>query len=130
MNNQVIVSINGVEYAVKKMPLGKFAEVLQALEELPKQLENVDSLSTDDVVAQLPQMVATALPELTKILSIASNVPATKIEEAGLDELTELVIAILDVNNIEKIVENIKKITARKAFQGVNMRNPSQAKSA
>jgi hypothetical protein len=100
MNNQVIISINGEEHSIKKMPLGKIAEVFQALEQLPKQFEDFDKLSTDTLVEKLPEMISTALPELTKILSIASGIEQEELQErAGLDEITDLVIAVLDVNS-------------------------------
>lgn len=119
MNREVIVTINDVAYTVKKMPLGKYAQVFIVLKELPKILEDVDNFSTDEIVGRLPEMITTALPELTKVISLASDIPEDVInEECGLAELTDAVIAILDVNDIEKVVDNIKKIMARKAFQG------------
>lgn len=117
MQNEVLVSVAGQDWPVKKMPLGKYAGVLQALQQLPKQLEGIDSFSVEEIIVRLPNMVADSLPELLRVVSIASGVPEAILESAGLDELTDIVIAIFDVNDVEKVVDNIKKIMARKAFQ-------------
>lgn len=115
MNKEVIVKLDSGQVAVKKMPLGKYAEVFSALKELPKTVGQVDfkELSNEEFIAQIPKILATALPEFAKVLSIATDVPEKQIMEMGLDEFTELFAAVVQVNNFEKVADNVKKIMAR-----------------
>lgn len=113
MNREITVKLDGREVIVKKLPIGKYAEVFTALQELPKKLGSIDSLSNEEFIARIPILIAEALPELTKVMSVATGVPEKQILTLGLDEVTDLVAAILDVNNFEKVVANVKKIMAR-----------------
>lgn len=120
MNKETIVIINDRKVVVKKMPLGKYAEVFSALRELPKHLSKIDETSNEEWIEQIPNLISVALPEVAKIVSVASGVPAKELEEeVGLSEFTELVIAIIEVNDVEKVIENVKKLLVRKAFKDV-----------
>lgn len=114
MNKQAIVVVNGRQVTVSKLSLGKYAQVFMALKELPKQLSELENFNNEQFIAKLPFLIGKSLPELAKITSIASGIPEKEItDELGLDDITEIWIAILEVNNIEKIVGNVKKIMAR-----------------
>lgn len=114
MKKEVTVKLTDKEVVVRKMHLGKFAEVLKAMHELPKQISGLDQLDTDTFVSQLPTMLGTAMPEIVKILSIATDIAEDEINELGLDEVTELIVAVFEVNDISKVANNIKKMLARK----------------
>jgi hypothetical protein len=104
---------SGKEVAVKKLPLGKYAELLGALDELPKHLNGFDTKSTDDLVAQLPKLIAVALPDVIKVVSIATDLTAEQVAELGLDEVVKIIVALIEVNNYAEVIETIKKLTAR-----------------
>lgn len=128
MNNNVIVSINGVDYIVNKMPLGKIAKALQSLDKIPNIIDKLDTTDNEKIIQQIPSLIMEAFPEFTKLLSIATGVDETIIaNEIGLAEATDLIIAVIEVNNFEKVFENIKKMTARtksnKTVQATNQKS-------
>lgn len=118
MNKEAIVTLeNGDEVVVKKLPLRKYADIFSALQELPKKidLENIDTQSNEEFFNKLPTIIASCLPEVAKVISVATDVPEDKVlDELDLGEVVDLVVAILEVNNIEKVVASIKKLMARK----------------
>lgn len=100
------------EVAVRKMPIGKYAEVFGILEELPNQLNQLESVSKENLLRVFPKIVAKSLPEVLHVLSIATDLPLEKINKLGLDEIVELFATVLEVNKFDKIVERIKKALA------------------
>jgi hypothetical protein len=102
---------NGV-VVVKKLPLKKYAELLQAIEELPKTLKSMQGMDTETIMQQIPLLVANALPDVIRIICIATDSKKETIEEMGLDEVVEIITAISEVNNYAKVFDSIKKLTA------------------
>lgn len=100
---------------ISKLPLGKYAELLKALKELPKKVEGLDKMTPDEVMKNAPQLIGEALPEFIQILSIATPLTKEELEQIGLDEAVRLVIAVFEVNNYREVYENAKKALARPA---------------
>lgn len=111
---------------INKLPLGKYSDVLKALTELPKQFDkfkSITSLSNNDFIAILPSLIGECMPDLIRIVKIATDLPEEKIQNLGIDEFTEIVIAIYTVNNYQAVYEKLKKLFSRKA-------NPEQTQPA
>lgn len=117
MRKEVTITIDGGRVlTVAKLPLGKYAELFLSLQELPKHLAGMDNFSNDEFFAKLPFIIGSSFKEVIKVISVATGVPEKDLEEdLGLDDLTELFIAFIEVNNIEKVVANVKKLMARGA---------------
>lgn len=107
------IKLENKEVTIKKLPLGKYAELLGALDELPKHLGSFDSLSTDALMAQLPKLIAVALPDVIKVVSIATDLTPDEVAELGLDEVVKIVVALIEVNNYKEVIDTIKKLTAQ-----------------
>jgi hypothetical protein len=120
---------------VKKLPLGKAAELSLVLEGLPKRLkdnpdgkgskiqsffEGVDfnNVSAAEVglalVELLPSLMSVAADFVIELLAVGTSAPKELLEKIGLDEATELLVAIFEVNNIQAIWGNVQKL--RKIF--------------
>ena len=112
MKKTIDVKLDNKTVKISKLPLGKYAELLGALEDIPKTLGKFDGLSNDDFMAQLPKLITVALPDVIGIIAIATPLSKDEIEELGLDEVVDLVVAIAEVNNYKKVFSNIKKLTA------------------
>lgn len=98
---------------VSKLPLKKYVDVFNAIGKLPEQLDQIAGKSNQEIFTELPSLIATFLPEVARILSVATGLKEEEIMELGLDEATELFVAVIEVNNISKVTDNIKKLTAR-----------------
>ena len=97
---------------INKLPLGKYGQLLEALEQLPKELGNLSGVSKDELVASLPKMIAKCLPEFLRVLNIATGLEEEYISALGLDEVVDIVLAVIDENNYKEIYDKIKKKTA------------------
>ena len=103
-----VVQLDSGPVEVKKLPLGKYALLLQELQELPKILEKITSFESDEILQQLPSMLATSWSDIVSIMAIATGVSKKELEEdIGLDEGISLVTAVIEVNNFFAVAQNL-----------------------
>lgn len=106
----IIVELDDKKVTIEKLPLHKYSEVLKALHELPKKVEGLTNATSDDVLKELPNLIATSLPEVMEILAIATPLSVEDIAVLGLDEVVKLALAVYEVNNYKDIYDRIKKV--------------------
>jgi hypothetical protein len=122
MNQKSItVEVNGKDIVVEKLPLRKIAEVFKVLQDLPKIFnerfadQDLSKIPNDQIVAMLPSIIGDALPEVAKLIAVATPLEENEVlDELGLNEAIELLVAIFQVNDFSKVVDNVKKLTARR----------------
>lgn len=103
---------NNRELEIRKLPLGKYAELIKSLKGLLKQVGGLDKLSTEQLFEVLPELIANNLPEFIKLFTIATDLTYEEAEQLGLDEAVKIVVAIVEVNNYRAVYENLKKVFA------------------
>lgn len=103
------VELDNKTVVIEKMPLGRYAEVLTLLNQLPEKIGGLDNLTSDEILRKLPSIIATSLPEVVNILSVATGLTIEEVNALGLDEVVRLAIAVYEVNNYRDIIERIKK---------------------
>ena len=108
-----IVKLDSGNVEIAKLPIGKYAELLKAVKELPKHIKGLEKKTNDEIFAMLPALISEALPDFIDILTIATPLKKEQIEEMGLDEITRIVVTVIEVNNFREVYDNIKKVTAR-----------------
>ncbi len=117
---------NEVLHEVRKLPLGRSAELAEAFNEFPKVLkglmegeetqalfdENVKDMDMVDMAVlignNLGSIMAVALDAVINILHVGSGLEKKVIESLGLDEASELFLAIVTVNNLGAMQANVK----------------------
>lgn len=109
------VEIDSGVVEISKLPLGKYAELLKAIKELPKHVAGLQGKTNDEIFDNLPVIIAEALPDVIGILEIATPLKKEQIEVMGLDEVTRVVVAVIEVNNYKEVYAQIKKVTAQPA---------------
>lgn len=98
------IKINDKLYRIEKMPLGRYGEVMGALDKLPKHIDTFSSVSEEEIIASLPKIAKDAMPELIKILSLASGISEKILnEEMGLDDAALIIKTIWEVNNYDQL---------------------------
>jgi len=112
-NSKEIILDSGKKVEIKKLPLKKYAELLQAIQELPKHIGDLDKLTPTQILEKLPFLIGVAYPDIVQVTIIATDLPKEEVEELGLDELTDLFGAFFEVNNYSKVIDNLKKMFAR-----------------
>lgn len=113
MKKTIEVQLEDKKITISRLPLGKYAEVLNVLKELPKMLPEFTNKSSDELLARLPQIIAKAWPDAMAIMLIATPLPKDEIEMLRIDDAVKIAIAIYNVNNFKEVYEELKKVLAR-----------------
>lgn len=125
----VVVNLDSGPHEVKKLPMGKYAELLQKLDNVPDLFEALSKLDTNDtanMLVSLRDMLVRSWGDLVGIVSCATGVPDDTLNnEVGLDEAVDLVMAAIEVNNFLSIKEKLVKV-----FSGKGKKDVLQAQAA
>jgi len=108
---------------IKKLPLGKSAQLGLALKKLPGKIQELrkdpeiaefmkenEDLEVIELVRFLPQIIDVATDAVTEILALGTGLEHKVVESFGLDEATEALLAIVKVNNVKAILGNVKEL--------------------
>lgn len=114
---------------VRKLPLGEAAKLGQVLDSIPEQLkalqentqiqellggtnlDEIDGVAFGSAIVELLPTLLTVATELTlEILTLGTGAKKELLEQIGLDEATEILIAIFEVNNLQAIWGNMQKL--------------------
>lgn len=109
------VKLDSGEIEIAKLPLGRYADLLKAIKELPKSVKGFAGKTNDEIFEVLPTVIGESLPDVIGILTIATPLTKEQIEVMGLDEVVRVVVAVIEVNNYREVFDNIKKALARPA---------------
>lgn len=108
--NKLTVTLSGNEkIVVEQLALGKFSELLKAFDKLPAYFNEIAGLTNDQMITKLPEVIGNSLPEFLNVLSIATNIPAEKLNEMPLEDGIDLFLAVIEVNKFREIIERLKK---------------------
>lgn len=107
----------GKQVSISELPIGKYAELIKALKQLPKHIAGMDKLGVDQIFEKLPDVITEALPEFLDILAIATPLKKEELEQFGLKNITKLVLAVVEVNDYKEVYSSIKKAMARPQAQ-------------
>ncbi len=118
-----------------KMVFGDYAELLRALDKLPKlvadfiyEKDGKSEFNSQEVLAALPRIAAEALPELAAVLASATDQDGEYIQKLDLGDVVDVAEGILEVNDFDRIVASIKKLAALR--QKVKPDKAPQSKSS
>lgn len=107
-----------------KVALGKWKRLITSTRKLfklvPEVLKDqgiedpqayIDQMDLQDLLLLIPDMLEVAADECINVLALGANLEAEYIEEnVGLDEAVDLFEAIIEVNNLIKVVETGKNL--------------------
>jgi len=105
---QIEITINEKLVTVKKLALGKYGELLQAVDELPKEVTNElsklevgkDGKGSDTFFAKLPIMLGKSWDKLINVLAVATSLEADYLaKECDLVDGANLLKAVFEVND-------------------------------
>lgn len=124
----------GREVQIKKLPLGKYSELIKSIDkDLPQLFKQFEGMDTDDeagMLEKLPEIITGALPQFIKLLAIATYVRGDDRKlvqqlteedfetEVGLDEAVEILMAAWEVNNLKQLADKAKKWMPSKPGKG------------
>lgn len=106
---------------VRKLALGDYAVLLRALKKLPQEFgkfiedNDADQLKNNSTLfAALPGIIADAIPEFCGVLAAATDKDAGFFETGDLADALEVFAAALELNDYNRIMATVKKLTARR----------------
>lgn len=117
MIKSIKVKIEDREIEVKKLPIGRYAELLQCIKELPKHLVGLDKLDKETVLEKIPELLGVATPDIVSIVAVATEIDPEEVATYGLREITDLLVAIFEVNEYGEVYDKIKKVLAQQGAQ-------------
>lgn len=94
---------------VKKLPILRYAELMKALKPILAQFDLFDKTDTQELLGQLDSIVESNLPSVIDAICIATTLKKEEVETLALDEIMDIVMAVIEVNNYKKIFDQIKK---------------------
>ncbi len=122
---QIEVTVNDKILLIKKLPLGKYAELLKAFEQLPQYAEKWSG-TVDETIKNLPYLVQNCADDLFRVINIVTDAPVDEIKnEWGLSDLTVVIEAVYETNEYASVYNRIKKMTARPNPVGDPQKSPS-----
>jgi len=116
------------ELIVKKLPLGKYKELLDVINKIiagPLKLvledrgvgdvdEYIAQMEAGDLLELMPDLVSYAINEVSGVLELTTDKDKEFINEnIGLDDALNILEIAFEVNNIEGVVEKGKNLTER-----------------
>lgn len=110
--NEIIVNLEGKEVIIKKLPIGRYAELIKQLKKLPKHVQSLPNLDNATIVENLPTIIEESQDDLFGLISVATELKIEDIKVLGLNEVVDLVIAVIEVNQYKEVFEKIKKLRA------------------
>jgi len=110
------ISTKPISFTVKKLPVGKVIDLLNSVEQLPKEVANLDKMAEDEILQNISTMIAATLPKFVNVIAKAIDDPQITQEviltEFGFAEAFDTIFAILEVNNVYGIMQTLKKVQA------------------
>lgn len=125
------IEMGGKQVVIKKMAMRKAINFFNSIGSLPNELANIPGQSGEQILRQLPMIIAKLLPTLAAGLAEAISDKDQKItkefllDECGFDEILHFVTVFLEVNNAPFIIEELKKIRAVVSNQDKPNLNPT-----
>ena len=107
---KISVQLDGYSIDVEKLPLGKYADLLAAVQELPKHISGIGQISNEQFLLLLPKIISNCYPDIVRIFTVATPLAQEQIENLSLDEAVDVVLAIIEVNKYKAIAGKIKKV--------------------
>jgi len=104
------IKLEKTEIVVSKLPIGKYAQLLKALQELPKKLGSFQDLDNKKLLENLPAIVGDSLGDFLRIIEVATPLKMEEVEALGLSEVIDILIAIFEVNNYSEVFNKVKKM--------------------
>lgn len=107
---------------ISKLPLGKYAQLMLALKNMPtsvmSEFQTIDTENEEATIQAVFGLFGQAWGQVLDILAIGSGIEKDRIENdptIGLDGGVALFLAIYEVNNLGKVIKQVKNAMNRPA---------------
>lgn len=124
MQKSKTITINEKEVEIKKIPIGKFADLMMVIDKLPNTVmdilsqdgvKDINNLSNAEMLGKIPKLLAKSQDEVFNLVSVASGVPKKEFKEMDPEEFLDVLETLIEVNNIQTLIDRVKNLKV--AFQ-------------
>lgn len=106
---------------VRKMALGEYAEFLLAMKKAPTQFAKIIENNEKDDFKDMTKLVsicidfaADSFQDFVALIAIPTDKDTEFFEkQVGLSEAIQVIVAVLELNDYSKVMDSVKKLTAR-----------------
>lgn len=121
----VVVHLDAGDYTVKKLPLLHYSKLLKAVGGFSKFLDSFDSSTVVDeknekFLRQILVIISDSMPEVAEVIQAATKDEITAdyvLNNLDAGEVIDLLLAIYEVNGLERLFKRAKKAWASRAPQ-------------
>ena len=103
------LKIQNKEIEIKVIPVSKYPELLRKIKILPTYFNEMAGKSNNEIFEMFPELVANCLPDVLAVFSVATNVKEEELNEMGMSDLVDILMAIIEENRFVEAVNKIKK---------------------
>lgn len=122
-SNQITVSTELGEVVVRKMALNDYAELLRALDKLPKKVGEIvgndsldfKSMETAELLAFIPNLLADSWTDVVALIAVPTDQDAAWLGQLDGADAVDVIVAIFELNDFARIVAAVKKLAALKS---------------
>jgi|WetSurMetagenome_2_1015567.scaffolds.fasta_scaffold48084_5 hypothetical protein len=107
------IEVNGKPVIIKKIPLGKYPEIINVLKGFSEHKKLLGDYSNTAIIAALPDLIMVAMPTVYSLVCVVTGVQETDVKEWGLDDFVRVIEIVFELNNYEYIYTTLKKAAAR-----------------
>lgn len=108
---------------VRKMALNDYAELLRALDKLPKQIgqiigdDKVDfkNMESAEILTLLPAILADSWSDIVALIAVPTDHDAATLGTLDGPDAVDVIVAIFELNDFPRIVASVKKLAALRA---------------
>lgn len=106
------VEVDG--FTIYKLKMSEYAQAFDKLQKMPELIGGLDLESPSAMLAALPKLVSTALPEVMEVLAVATRKPVKEIDET-MEPKTAIkcLKAMLEINDFLGVWEEISAALPR-----------------
>lgn len=122
-SNTLTVSTELGEVQVRKMALNDYAELLRALDKLPKQIGKILSdnkidfkkMDNSEILTFLPGVLADSWSDLVALIAVPTNKNAEELGTLDGPDAVDVIVAIFELNDFPRIIASVKKLAGLRA---------------
>lgn len=118
--NTITVPTEFGDVVVKKMALSDYAELLRALDQLPKKIgeiignDKIDfkNMETSEILTFLPTILADSWSDIVALIAVPTDQDAAMLGRLDGPDAVDVIVAIFELNDFARIVASVKKLLA------------------
>lgn len=121
-SKMIVVPTEDGDIIVRRLPLIDYAQLLRSFKKLPKEMgqfidgngeDDFKNSSTAEMIEKLLPLLEASWADFVAILAVPTNKDAEFIGQLDGGDTMEVLAAVLELNNYQKVMAAVKKLRAR-----------------